>query len=161
MFRINRRTDYAVRVMLCLARQPAGTRLPTRTVQDEMLIPRPFLQRIIADLSKVGLIVTFAGPGGGLQLARAADAINLRQIWEAIEGQIMISDCLQDCGICPLDAGCPVRLHWGQLQADLIRQLESVSLAQLAQDANRFSPMPAVLFQEVKTAQNTAIEIGK
>ena len=136
MFRINRRTDYSVRVMLALAKRPFGERLPTRTIQDEMLIPRSFLQRIIADLSRAGLLATYPGPNGGLQLSRPAEQINLRHIWEAIEGELLVSDCLKAPGECPLDSGCPVRSRWGRLQSIIVHELERTNLAELAAEAS-------------------------
>lgn len=133
MLRINRRTDYAVRVILALARRPAGARLSTRDIQREMLVPRAFLQRIIADLSKTHLLQTFPGPNGGLQLARPAEAISLRDVYEAIEGPLVISECLQVDGECPLDAACPVRPEWSRLQAMIVQELGSVTMKQLAE----------------------------
>ncbi len=135
MFRINRRTDYAVRVMLCLAKRPYGSRISTQTIQDEMQTPRAFLQRIIADLSKVELICTYPGPNGGVQLARQAGDINLRHIWEAIEGPLLISECLEAPQDCALNAGCPIRPHWGRLQFVIAKELENTSLEELAVDA--------------------------
>ena len=135
MFRINRRTDYSVRIMLALAKRPFGTRLSTQAIQEEMLIPRPFLQRIIADLSKANLILTYPGPNGGLELSRPPETIHLRHIWEAVEGRLLISNCLKTPGECPLYAGCPVHAHWCRLQALLSHELESASLAQLAEEA--------------------------
>jgi Rrf2 family protein len=136
MLRINRRTDYAVRVMLALAKRPAAARISTKTIQDEMLVPRAFLQRIIADLSKKGLLHTFPGPHGGLQLARPSPAITLRDIYEAIEGPLLISDCLSSSSECPLDAGCPVHPRWRRLQSLLVGEMEAINLAQLALDAH-------------------------
>jgi Rrf2 family protein len=135
VFRINRRTDYAVRVMLCLAKRPYSSRLSTQTIQDEMLTPRAFLQRIIADLSKAELICTYPGPNGGVQLARQAAEINFRHIWEAIEGPLVISECIEAPQDCPLNAGCPVRSHWCRLQTIIAQELESISLEKLAADA--------------------------
>ncbi len=136
MFRINKRTDYAVRVMVFLARQSIGKRVSTLTIQEEMLVPRPFLQRIGADLSKAGLVRTFPGPNGGLELARPAGSVNLRHVWEAIEGPLLVSDCLKAPQECPLDSGCPVRPRWGRLQSLIVQELEMVGLEQLAEEAN-------------------------
>jgi Rrf2 family protein len=137
MFRVNRKTDYAIRIMVCLARRPFGTRLPTQEIQTEMLIPRAFLQRIIADLSKHELIRTFPGPSGGLELAWPAESINLKHIWEAVEGPLLISECLKTPGECPLDADCPVRRRWCRIQALLVQELEATSLQQLGLEANQ------------------------
>jgi Rrf2 family protein len=135
MFRINKKTDYAVRVMVCLARQPAGSRLPTQRVQDEMLIPRPFLRRIIADLSRAGLVNTYPGPGGGLELALPVGQVNLRHIWEASEGPLLISECLKSFEECPLTPECLVRGRWARMQASLLHELQATTLADLVQEA--------------------------
>ncbi len=136
MFRINRKTDYSIRVMVCLAKYPLGKRLATQKVQEEMLIPRPFLQHIIANLSKAELIHTYPGPNGGIELARQPSEINLRQIWEAIEGPLLISECIQAQGICPLDLSCPVRNRWINLQNMIVEEFEAVTLNILASEAN-------------------------
>ncbi len=146
MLRINRRTDYAIRVMLALAKRNEGERLSTRQIQEEMLVPHAFLQRIIADLSRRKLIHTYPGPSGGLQLARPAATISLRDIYEAIEGTLLISDCLEASGECPLDKTCPVRPRWDRLQMLIVKELESITLDQLAQDAH-------VLFGQLVVAE--------
>lgn len=135
MFRVNRRTDYAIRVMLALAKHPSGWRMSTKEIQVSMHVPRAFLQRIIADLSKAELIETFPGPHGGLQLARTPERINLRHIWEAIEGPLLISECLETPEDCPLSEGCPVNAQWGRMQVMLLDELESAQLSQLAREA--------------------------
>jgi Rrf2 family protein len=136
VFKINRKTDYSVRVMLTLAKRPYGTRLSTKFIEEQTLIPPPFLRRIVADLSRSGLIHTFPGPNGGLQLARAPHEINLLRIWEAVEGRLLISDCIEFPEECPLDCNCPVRSYWGRLQAVLVKEMESTSLAELTGEAN-------------------------
>jgi Rrf2 family protein len=137
MMRINRRTDYAVRVILALAKMPDSTRMSSQVIQEQMLVPRPFLIRIIADLSRAGLVMTFPGPNGGLELSRPAGEINLRQIWEAIEGPMVISDCLVAPRDCALSSGCPVRCRWERLQKLILAELESTSMEELAADALR------------------------
>lgn len=137
MFRINRRTDYAVRVLLSLAKRPPGSRLSTHTIQDEMLVPPAFLQRITADLAKAGLILTYPGPNGGIELSRPSREISLREVWEAIEGPLCISECVKGEHECPLGTLCPVRLHWGGLQRMIVKELESTTLDKLADEAAR------------------------
>jgi Rrf2 family protein len=131
MMRINRRTDYAVRVMLALARQKE-IRLSTNTIQEQMLIPRAFLLRIIADLSKAGLIETYPGPKGGVQLARQPEDINLKDVWEAIEGPLLISECLENPQDCPLNPQCPVNSRWGRIQKMFVEELEAATMSSMA-----------------------------
>ncbi|MCX6066949.1 MAG: Rrf2 family transcriptional regulator [Chloroflexi bacterium] len=136
MLRINQRTEYAVRAMSMLAGQPDGLRLSTRFIEIRMLIPRPFLIRVVADLSRSGLIKTYPGRNGGLMLARSAQAISLKDIYEAVEGSLLIFDCIEKPQKCILNAGCKIRSSWCQLQAKLVAELENITLNQLAAESN-------------------------
>lgn len=135
MFKINRRLDYSVRALLYLAKHAPGTRQSITDIQKEMLIPRAFIRRIVADLVSAGLIESRPGRKGGIRLLRAIHSISLRDIWEAIEGPLMISPCLEAPGVCPLDKGCPVRSKWFHLQNLISTELESIRLDQLVQEA--------------------------
>ncbi|MGZ9224962.1 MAG: RrF2 family transcriptional regulator [Anaerolineales bacterium] len=68
MLKISRQTDYAVRVMLALAKRGEGVRLSSREIQQAMLIPRALMSRIVAQLARAGLVNTFPGREGGLML---------------------------------------------------------------------------------------------
>jgi len=135
MIRINRQTDYAIRLVLSLARREKGARVSTTEVRKEMQIPPALAQRIAADLARGEFILTFPGRDGGLTLARPANEINLRQIVEHFEGKFLISDCLQDKGNCPFDNNCPVRFRWTLLQSQMVKELEQITFEDLAQDA--------------------------
>jgi Rrf2 family protein len=135
LFKINRRTDYAVRVGVALARHPADTRLSSQVIQQEMLIPGPFLQRITSELSRANLINTYPGPNGGLQLARPAGEITLKDFVLAMEGPLCLSDCLENPHECPLSTECPVRSRWWRLQRHILQELQQTTLADLAAEA--------------------------
>ena len=62
--------------------------------------------------------------------------ITLRDIWEAMEGPLLVSDCLNSPGECPLDSGCPVHSRWDRIQCLIAGELESSTLTQLAWEAN-------------------------
>lgn len=135
MIRINRQTDYGIRLILYLAQKEEGTRVSTAEVRREMQIPPALAQRIVADLARGGFIHTFPGRDGGLALARPAQEINLRQIVEHFEGKFFISDCLLEKGNCPFDNKCPVRFRWIKLQSTIILELEQINFQELAEDA--------------------------
>ncbi|CAG1011080.1 Putative HTH-type transcriptional regulator [Anaerolineales bacterium] len=135
MIRINRQTDYAIRLILYIAQQKEGARVSTAEVRREMQIPPALAQRIVANLARGEFIQTFPGRDGGLVLARPAQEINLRQIVEHFEGKFFISDCLVDKGNCPFDNKCPVRFRWTRLQSQIVVELEQITFMELAQDA--------------------------
>ena len=137
MLRINRQTDYAVRVILALAKRGEGARLSTGEIQREMLIPPALMVRIVAQLAKTGLLNTFPGRDGGLMLPRPPAQITLKDIVEAMEGPILLSQCLQMKGEddCPFRVNCPVRLKWGRVQVAMLREMASITFEDLAQEA--------------------------
>ena len=134
MIRINRQTDYAIRVLLALAKQGDEAMLPTSQIQEEMLIPKALCLRIVAELAKGGFIVTYPGREGGLKLARPAAEINLRQVVTHFESNFMVSECLHGGGTCPFDNSCPVRCRWARLQALILQELDNTNFDELAQE---------------------------
>jgi Rrf2 family protein len=135
MIRINRQTDYAIRVILALAKQGDEAMLPTSQIQQEMLIPKALSLRVVAGLAKGGFIVTYPGREGGLKLARPAKEINLRQVVSYFESNFTVSECLRGGGTCPFDNACPVRNRWGRLQALILKELEATNFEELAREA--------------------------
>ena len=137
MLKINRQTDYAVRVILAIAKYGEGARLSSAEIQREMLIPPALMLRIVATLAREGLVDTFPGRDGGLMLPRPASQINLKDVVEAFEGPILLSECLQVKGEddCPFQSNCPVRSKWGRVQVAMMREMASITFEDLAQEA--------------------------
>ena len=137
MLRINRQTDYAIRVILALAKNAEGVRLSSATIQQEMLIPPSFMSRIVAQLARAGLVNTFPGRDGGLMLPRPAAEITLKDVVEAFEGPILLSECLQAKGEddCPFRTNCPVSPKWGRVQVAMLREMAAINFESLAQEA--------------------------
>ena len=137
MLKINRQTDYAARVILALAIHGEGERISSADIQKEMLIPKAFMIRIVAQLAREGLVHTFPGRDGGLSLPRLASQITLKDVVEAFEGPILLSECLQVTGEdnCPFQSNCPVRSKWGRVQVAMVREMASITFEALAQEA--------------------------
>jgi Rrf2 family transcriptional regulator, iron-sulfur cluster assembly transcription factor len=134
MFRVNRQTDYAVRVVLALSKKPQGTRIPTSEIGREMLIPPALLQRIVAELANGGFIKTQAGREGGIRLAHLPNQITLLQVVERFEGPLVISDCILKEGDCPFETVCPVSCQWKRLNDLLIAEMSRITFQQLVDE---------------------------
>jgi Rrf2 family protein len=137
MLRINRQTDYAVRVILALATREANIRLSSATIRKEMLIPQSFIPRIVAQLANYGLVKTFTGRDGGLQLSRPASEISLKDVVDAFEGPMLLSECMQTKADddCPFQNNCHVRTKWGRIQVAMLREMASINFSDLAIEA--------------------------
>lgn len=137
MLQINRQTDYAVRVVLALSKQTATCRIASSQIQREMLIPKAFMGRIVARLAAHDLIRTFPGRDGGLELSRPANELTIKDVVEAFEGPILLSQCMQAKGEddCPFRLNCPVRSKWGRVQVAMLREMASITFEDLAKEA--------------------------
>jgi Rrf2 family protein len=133
------RGDYAVRVMVDLAGRPADTSVRTTDLSRRTGVPRAYLRKVIQDLSRAGLVRTRRGMSGGVSLATPPATVTLRRVIEAVEGPIYLNRCLIRRGFCPRDRTCPVHPVWVRVQALLMRELDAVSLGELADAA----PTPA------------------
>lgn len=137
MLQINRQTDYAVRVILALAKHPQGTRIATGEIQREMQIPRAFLARIVAQLANRGLVRTYTGREGGLELPQPAGSITLMDVVEIFEGSLLISECMDSRkeNDCPFLGTCPICDRWKRVQAAMLKEMTAVTFKELAEES--------------------------
>ncbi len=112
--RISAKADYAVRAVIELAAAPAGANLSAREIATAQDIPQNFLENILAELRRAGVVHTHRGPGGGSSLARPADTITVGEILLAIDGPLAaVRDLppgvlgLRGCGSPPPDGLVP------------------------------------------------------
>lgn len=137
MIRINRKTEYAIRMLLSLSKKEEGIRASTAEIQREMLIPRAFAQQIIAKLARGSFIKTFPGREGGVMLARPAKEINLLQLLEYFEHYLFASGCQDTIGECPLQEECPICAQLEYLKTVMSYELENINLEDLAKGSKR------------------------
>jgi FeS assembly SUF system regulator len=138
--RLSSLADYAVVLMTAAARACATARLNATVLAATTGVPLPTAQKLVSRLSAAGLIESTRGTGGGFRLARAADAITLADIVEAVEGPIALTTCVdEDRHDCALDGRCQVKPHWAVVNEAVRGALAAVTLADLAAPV----PMPA------------------
>ncbi len=130
--RLTREGDYAVRVMVDLAARTAERPVRRAAIQARQDVPAAYLGKIVQTLARAGLVRTRPGPRGGVWLAAPPEAITLRRVIEAVEGPIALNRCVTTPSQCPRDRVCPVHPVWLRLQALVVRELDGVTLAELA-----------------------------
>lgn len=129
---ITRQADYAVRAMAYLAHLGPNQRAATGQIAQEKSIPPSFLAKIVSQLSIAGLLQTSRGARGGVSLAKPADAISLLDVVEAIDGPILLNDCVGESSNCTFDDSCPLKPVWCDAQKSLIDHLSKANFAQFA-----------------------------
>lgn len=128
---ITRQADYAIRAVRFLSRQKDNARAATSTVAKEMSIPPSFLAKIISQLSIAGLLHTSRGARGGVTLARGPQDISLLDVVEAIDGPILLNQCVGDPKDCAFAEDCAMHPIWQEAQETLVKRLRETTFASL------------------------------
>lgn len=132
---ITRATEYACLAMLYLAKQPAGHVSFTAEIAEAEHIPPSFLVKVVPRLVKAGLVISRRGSSGGLELARPAATITLRQVLEAIEGELAANLCTSTQPYTCFRAGCALKGAFFEAQNQFLGALDGMTLdALVAQD---------------------------
>jgi Rrf2 family protein len=121
--------------MVYLAQLEPDKRAATGKIALEKSIPPSFLAKIVSQLSVAGLLQTSRGARGGVSLAKPAEAISLLDVVEAIDGPILLNDCVSETSSCTLDENCPLKPVWCDAQRVLVEQLSRANFAQFAKTA--------------------------
>ena len=79
-------SELAIRAALFLALQPPGKLSPVHEIAQGTGLPASYLAKIVRRLIRAGLVRAFRGPGGGLELGRAPQAITLWMVVQAMDG---------------------------------------------------------------------------
>lgn len=125
-------TDYAIRMMLFMARQ--GRKLSTaEATAKELGITYSYFNKVAWKIRKAGFLESVQGPDGGYRIAENAADITLYDIVKVMEGDISINRCLDDDGFCSRNATlvCPVHKTFEAIQNQIIDSLKSVKINDL------------------------------
>jgi len=128
---LTRQSDYAIRLLMALARQPANRPLPARMAAEQLGVPEDFLHKTIQVLARAGLVATQKGPQGGVRLTGIPEEITLAQVITAVEGPLAINPCLRQSLYCPRQEGCAARKFLGRLQQLIQTELAAETIAGL------------------------------
>jgi Rrf2 family protein len=151
MFRISRRLDYGIQLMVALAKEEGNLPQPTAKLAKNLEIPLPFLHQIGHTLMQSGLINASPGPKGGLKLNVPSNDVSVLNIAEALEGPICLNNCLSSGDECSRQDQCSAQTMWSSIQNQIITQLGNTTLNDLASQemnsvanaGNKTIPVPA------------------
>ena len=131
--RIPMKVDYGVRALVDLAEHAGGGR-PARTadIAERQGVPEPYLDQVLATLSKFGFVSSRRGPQGGHGLARDAGDITLDEVVGALDGSNSPLECIDDAAGCALSGCCAQRDIWRDVEEAIRRVLTTTTIADLA-----------------------------
>ncbi|MGV8996116.1 MAG: RrF2 family transcriptional regulator [Parvibaculaceae bacterium] len=133
---LSQKAKYALKAMLALAAQPTGVLLQAPDIANQHNIPKKFLDLILIDLRRNGLVHSQRGKFGGYILGRSADNITFGQVIRIIDGPLAPIPCAsltgyRRCADCKDEKACGVRLVMREVRDAVAAILDATTLSSL------------------------------
>lgn len=134
---VRRNTDYAMRLMLNLAKHHENGPISTRTAASEEDVPYQLACKLMQKLQRAKLVKSSMGPKGGFVLGKEPSKISLLDVIEAIQGPISLNRCMLSLDACPRYRRCPVRAKLVGIQKSISSGLAGISFDELSKSRPR------------------------
>lgn len=140
---ISQKAKYALRALVSLARAGRGETRMIGEISREQAIPKKFLEQILLELKRGGLVASRRGRSGGYELLRPAEQITFGEVLRLIDGPIAPLPCLsimayRRCEDCRDEAECEIRHVFERVTLATRAVLDRTSLA----DSLRLEDLP-------------------
>ncbi len=138
---ISQKAKYALRALVALA-QTREVSLTAAEIAAQQAIPKKFLEQILLDLKREGIIHSRRGRAGGYALLRPADTITFGQILRLMDGPIAPLSCLsriayRRCEDCLDESACEIRRVFAQVAQSTRTVLDQTTIADAVADDRR------------------------
>jgi Rrf2 family cysteine metabolism transcriptional repressor len=133
--KVSTRVHYGLRAMTELARSYREDRLLSISeIARNEALPVSYLEQLVGELRRAGLVEGTRGVHGGYRLARAPEAITVGDIYRILEGEVAPVDCTAEDylpGTCGREPECLSRGIWARVQSAILGVLDSTTLDDL------------------------------
>lgn len=131
---ISNKARYAFRALFAIAGSPEGANMASVEIAQSHQIPHKFLEQILLDLKRAGILESRRGKNGGYQMLRAADTITLGEVLRLFEGPLAPLPCLsrqayRRCDDCVSESQCNLRREFGRAYDAYRRVLDERTVA--------------------------------
>jgi Rrf2 family protein len=132
---VTRKTTYALRALKHLAAREGGLTLTSRIAEDEG-IPQRFLEAILRELARHGVLEVKRGRGGGYSLRGSPEQLSIARVIDIVDGHASQFACLDPispsrCRECPGTGTCAAQVVLNQMGVASQRVLQKMTLADL------------------------------
>lgn len=138
--KISARTRYGVRLMLSLALNYGKGPFLLRDIAKDEQISEKYLSQIVIPLKAKGLVNSFRGAHGGYALAKTPSQISIKEIVEALEGELNLIGRIKDSSSSSSSSYSQVSIRithniWNELSEKMAKILGSTTLDDLVKES--------------------------
>jgi Rrf2 family protein len=128
---LTKKASYGLIAAVELARAPADTPRSAAWIADRYDLPVAFIEKILHELRRAGLVASRQGRGGGYTLPMEARRVSVRRVLEALGEGLDLVDCLGQATSCRLTGVCPTKDAWRTINDRFRDLLDRISLDDL------------------------------
>jgi Rrf2 family protein len=133
---LSRKSKYGLKALLLLAQEEGRGPVLVSELSSREAIPKKFLEAILLDLKRHGMVQSRKGKGGGYFLRRTAEEITFGNVIRVLEGPLALVPCVSrtayvKCTECVDERTCGVRLAMKDVRDATARILDHTTLADI------------------------------
>ncbi len=134
---LSRKTKYGIKALIYIAKQDNLMPVLISEISERENISKKFLEAILLDLKKIGLVGSKKGKGGGYYLLKNPKEISVATIIRFLDGPIALLPCVslnfyEKCNDCPSEETCGLNKLMIQVRDNALNVLEKKTLYDLA-----------------------------
>ena len=133
---LTKKSSYGLIAALELAGEAADAPLSAPAIAARYALSHSFVEKILHQLKRAGLVSSTQGRKGGYRLARSPDRITVREVLEALEESLDLVGCIGPGPPCELTTICPTKRAWERIDSRFKEMLDSLSLGDLTEGAD-------------------------
>lgn len=131
---ISQKAKYALRALVALSRVPPGESVMISEISREQVIPKKFLEQILLELKRAGIVISKRGRLGGYVLLKAPEQVTFGEVLRLIDGPIAPLPCLskiayRKCADCGEETSCEIRQVFARVAVATRDVLDRTTLA--------------------------------
>lgn len=131
---LSQKCKYALQALMVLARENGDKLLLVSEIAERENLPKKFLEAILLELNRNGLVRSRRGRGGGYALAKPADLITFGQVVRIMDGPLAPLACVsinyyRRCDECRDEQACEIRRVMRRVRDAIANELDGTSLA--------------------------------
>lgn len=133
---ISKKTKYAINALVYLAKKPLQQPVLISEISEQEKIPQKFLEAILLDLKKAGILASKKGKGGGYFLLKSPNDVNMADVMRLFDGPIALLPCVthkyyQKCEECKDEESCGIRSVFLEVRNQTVDLLKKATLTEI------------------------------
>lgn len=132
--KLSTRSRYGTRLLAEMARSDEDKPIPASEIAKRTDVSVKYLEHLISQLNKHGILESIRGPKGGQILVRDPKTLTVGEVVRLLENDISLVECIDNPACCDKSATCRARRLWSKARNAMLEVLDGATIHDLAMD---------------------------